>query len=101
MQANGPVLPGLRAALGSLALLAAVAQAPFQCASEVDPERRIYEDPGEALYGLAGKLKADGDQKAYVTTLRYLVDRYPASRFAHMAREDLAALGQPVPGGDD
>lgn len=97
LAANARVLLGFRAVLGSLAVLAAVAQAPFQCASEVDPNRRLYEDPGEALYGLAGQFKASGDQRAYVSTLRYLAERYPASRFAHMAREDLAALGEAKP----
>jgi hypothetical protein len=67
----------------------------------VDPDRHIYEDPGEALYGLAGQFKASGDQRAYVATLRYLTDRYPASRFAHMARQDLAALGEAAPPPDE
>lgn len=97
MAANAGVVAGFRAVLGSIALFATATQAPFQCASEVDPERRIYEDPGEALYGLAGQFKAGGDQKAYVATLKFLVERYPSSRFAHMAREDLVALGEGRP----
>ncbi|KYF91822.1 hypothetical protein BE17_42010 [Sorangium cellulosum] len=88
-----PVLTGFRAALGPLVLLAAVARAPYQCASEVDPDRRIYEDPSEALYDLAERFKARGDRGAHADTLRFLVERYPSSRFAEMARRDLEALG--------
>ncbi|WP_437922610.1 hypothetical protein WMF37_26605 [Sorangium sp. So ce291] len=89
-----PVLTGFRAALGPLVLLAAVARAPYQCgASEVDPDRRIYEDPSEALYDLAERFKASGDRGAHADTLRFLVERYPSSRFAEMARRDLEALG--------
>lgn len=87
------VLTGFRAALGPLVLLAAVARAPYQCASEVDPDRRVYEDPSEALYDLAGRFEARGDRGAQRDTLRFLVERYPSSRFAHMARKDLEALG--------
>ncbi|WP_437283106.1 hypothetical protein WME90_21765 [Sorangium sp. So ce375] len=94
------VLTGFRAALGSIVILAAVAQAPFQCASEVDPDRRVYEDPSEALYALAERFKASGDRRAQVDTLRFLVERYPSSRFARMARQDLEELGEAgAPGG--
>ncbi|WP_437494388.1 hypothetical protein WME75_22410 [Sorangium sp. So ce1014] len=94
------VLTGFRAALGPLVLLAAVARAPYQCASGVDPDHRQYEDPSEALYDLAGRFKANGDRRAHVDTLRFLVERYPSSRFARMARQDLEALGDTgAPGG--
>jgi hypothetical protein len=93
MSANAPVLTGLRAALGSLFVLAAVAQAPFQCAGEVDPNRRTEEDPSEVVYNLAARFKASGNQPAYADTLRFLIERYPSSRFAHAAREELDALG--------
>lgn len=89
---------GFRALLASIAVVAAVAQAPFQCASEADPKRRSYEDPGEALYGLAAQFEKQGDRGARVATLRYLAERYPASRFANMAREDLEKLGEAPPG---
>ncbi|KYF79527.1 hypothetical protein BE20_49080 [Sorangium cellulosum] len=96
-----PVLPGIRAALGPLVIFAAVARAPYQCASDVDPDHRQYEDPSEALYGLAERFKANGDRRAQADTLRFLVERYPSSRFARMARQDLEALGEPgAPGGD-
>ncbi|AUX43775.1 hypothetical protein SOCE26_052300 [Sorangium cellulosum] len=97
-----PVLPAFRAALGSIAVLAAVANAPYQCASDVGPERQLVEEPSEVLYDLAERFKASGDGRAYADTLRFLVDRYPSSRFAQMARRDLEALGDAgAPGGRD
>jgi len=68
--------------------------APFQCSSEADPSRAIEESPGEALFRLSEQFKADGDEKARVRTLRYLVERYPSSRFARMAEQDLASMGK-------
>jgi hypothetical protein len=76
---------------GTALCLLAVAQAPLQCGSGADPEGpdRIEETPGEALYGLAEKFKAQGDEAARKQTLEYLIDRYPTSRFAARARQDL------------
>ena len=62
----------------------------MQCASDPEPEMRRWEEPGEALYGLARQFKAKGDEAAWRATLEYLVARYPNSRFAPRAREDLA-----------
>jgi hypothetical protein len=76
---------------GTLALLIASTfsgYAPYQCGHA--PDKSIREEtPGEALYGLAQKLKADGDEQGYKTTLRYIVQRYPSSRFAAAARTEL------------
>ena len=74
-----------------------IASAPFQCASDPDPARAREETPGEALYRLAEKFRAEGDEKARRRTLHYLVDRYPSSRFAQTARDDLEAAGDPPP----
>jgi len=64
--------------------------APYQCGKA--PDRSVREEtPGEALYGLAKKLRAEGDEQGYRTTLRYIVARYPSSRFAVAARADLGA----------
>jgi hypothetical protein len=71
-------------------LAAATLQAPLQCSGDPDPALRREETPGEALYGLAGEFKAKGDTKAWKVTLEYLVARYPNSRFAQMARDDLS-----------
>jgi len=89
-----------------LALVAVVAAlwAPMQCASDPDPALRRYETPGEALYGLAEQFKAKGDAAAWRATLEYLVARYPNSREAKMASEDLgkaapSAAGAKAAGG--
>ncbi len=80
---------------GTLALLIGGAfsnHAPYQCGKA--PDRSVREEtPGEALYALAQKLKAEGDDRGYKTTLRYIVTRYPASRFAAAARADLGPEG--------
>ena len=86
---NAPVLSRVFAA----AVFASVfGSAPFQCASKVDPNKRMEEEPGEALYGLAEKFKSEGNQAARVSTLKYIVKNYPSSRFAETARQDLSAL---------
>lgn len=81
-------------ALGAL-LLAASFSAPIQCGSKVRPEHRMEDEPGEALYKLAERFAAQGDKKARVETLRFIVERYPTSRFAQAARLDLEQLGNP------
>jgi hypothetical protein len=79
-------------ALG-LALLVSFGDAPFQCASDPDPRLSREDEPGEALYALAEKFEAEGDERAWRTTLEYLIHQYPASRFAKRAEDDLAAAG--------
>lgn len=74
-------------------LVTSLGLAPYQCAHEPDPAQRREETPGEALYGLATEFHAKGDETSYETTLRYIVRRYPSSRFAVMARADLADSG--------
>jgi outer membrane protein assembly factor BamD (BamD/ComL family) len=66
--------------------------APLQCASDPDPALRRYETPDEALYGLAKRFRAEGDERAFKVTLEYLIQQYPNSRFAVSARSDLARL---------
>jgi len=73
----------------ALFLAGALVYAPYQCGKA--PERSLREEtPGEALYGLAQKMKADGDEQGYRTTLRYIVARYPSSRYAAAARIGLS-----------
>jgi TolA-binding protein len=74
---------------------AVLAEAPLQCSREPDPELRKYETPPDALYDLAQRFKAKGDTSAWRDTLRYLVERYPSSRFAERAKQDLG--GEPLP----
>jgi hypothetical protein len=76
-----------RAVLLASALVAF--RAPLQCSGEPPPEARRYETPPDALYDLAARFKKGGDRHAYRETLTYLVERYPNSRFALQAREEL------------
>jgi outer membrane protein assembly factor BamD (BamD/ComL family) len=89
------VLPGARL-IGPL-LLAAAMSAPFQCSGKVRPETRMEEEPAEALYKLAERFAARGDQRARLETLRFIVERYPSSRFSEMAKLDLTEAGVPLP----
>lgn len=75
-------------------LLAASASAPIQCGSSVRPEHRLEEEPAEALYKLADRFASQNDRKARIETLRFIVERYPTSRFAQAAKLDLEQLGQ-------
>lgn len=66
--------------------------APLQCGGvHDDPELRSHETPDEALYRLAQRFEREGQVEAWRTTLAELVERYPNSRHAVRAREDLAA----------
>lgn len=78
-------------------LLAASALAPFQCQSEREPELAIEETPGDALWALAEEQRAKGDTAGRLETLAFLVRRYPNTRYAAMARADLAAAGVALP----
>lgn len=86
------MINGIRV-LGPL-LLAAALSAPIQCGSKPRPEHRLEEEPAEALYKLADRFAAAGDQKARAETLRFIVERYPTSRFAQAAKLDLEQLGR-------
>lgn len=70
---------------------ALLAHAPLQCSREPEPELRREETPPEALYDLAVRFKDKGELRAYRDTLAYLAERYPSSRFAVRAKEELAA----------
>jgi len=76
------------AAVNWLVATAFLVHAPYQCGKSPDHAAR-EETPGEALYSLAQKLRTEGDEPGYRTTLRYIVTRYPSSRFAAAARVDL------------
>ena len=76
-------------------LLGSLALAPMQCQGKQDPDLRRYETPGDALYDLAQRFKARGDDQAYLETLRFLVARYPSSRHAPEARQILEERGAP------
>lgn len=84
-------LSGLRTALFAGALF--TFRAPLQCSGEPPPETRRYETPPDALYDLANRFKKEGNRHAYRETLEYLVERYPNSRFAVRARDELKVDG--------
>jgi hypothetical protein len=74
-------------------LFAAALSAPIQCARKQPPEQRMEDDPAQVLYTLAEKFKAEGNLPARSETLRFLIARYPESRFAQAAKLD---LGEPT-----
>jgi TolA-binding protein len=83
--------------LPALLLVAALSGAPVQCGSEPDPSNAMEETPGEALYELAEKFRKNGDSDAWRDTLLHLIERYPGSRFAVAAKQDLADAGIETP----
>jgi hypothetical protein len=60
--------------------------APFQCASDPDPDRRIEDTPAEALWHLSERFRTEGNEPARRTTLQQIVEQYPTSREAERAR---------------
>jgi outer membrane protein assembly factor BamD (BamD/ComL family) len=79
----------------TLFLVAALAlgNAPLQCGSG-ESEGARYETPPEALYELAQRFKKQGNDGSHKQTLEFLIERYPNSRFAVRARNE---LGQSEP----
>ena len=80
-------------ALASGLLVALTSFAPLQCGHTSDPELQLDETPGDALWRLAQRFEAAHDTGGEKRTLQYLVEQYPASRWASPAREKLAQLG--------
>lgn len=78
------------------AALMLAALAPMQCTKKYDPSQAREETAGDGLYSLAEDFKAKGNQEAYVSTLRFLVTRYPSSRRAERARQELEAASAPT-----
>ena len=78
-------------------LVLALARAPFQCASDPDPNRRLEDSAPEALWNLSEEFEAHGDREARDVTLRHLIDRYPRSRFARRAEVLLAGETEEEP----
>jgi hypothetical protein len=70
----------------TLLTLALFGTAPFQCASDPEPEHRIEDTPAEALWTLSERFRTDGNDAARRTTLEQLVQQYPNSREAERAR---------------
>jgi hypothetical protein len=83
----------LRAAMALGLGTGLLATAPMQCGHTPDAELREDETPGDALWQLAQRFQAAHDTAGEKRTLEYLVERYPASRWASRARDELANLG--------
>jgi len=84
--------------LAALVVFGLFASAPLQCGGgDAESTERRSETPGEALYGLAQEFKARGDDDGWRRTLEYLKRRYPNSRFAVRAKNDLERVegGEP------
>jgi hypothetical protein len=75
--------------VAALSLASLLGTAPLQCGSDSESAEARTETPGEALYGLAQEFKARGDADGWRRTLEYLRRRYPNSRFAVRAKNDL------------
>ncbi len=76
-----------------LVTIAALIHAPMQCTHEPDPTLRQEDTAGDALWDLAHDFKTRGDDAAYRHTLETLVARYPSSRHAAAAKEELGPEG--------
>lgn len=74
-----------------LLVAASVTLAPFQCASDPEPEHAMYDSAPAALEDLAARFRERGEATSATRTLEYLVDRYPSSREAARARVTLGA----------
>lgn len=76
----------------ALLLAAALALgAPFQCASDPDPDRAMEDSAPRALWDLSERFREQGNAEARRETLEWLVERYPSSRYARRAERALAA----------
>ncbi len=75
------------------AIVAAVwLSAAAQCGAD-DIRYADPSDPAEALYENAAYLRDSGNPAGADETLRFLIRRYPGSRFAERARMDLERQG--------
>ena len=75
--------------LRALLLVATLASAPFQCASDPDPDKRMEDTAPEALMRLAHRFEEEGNSAAHKTTLEQLAKEYPSSREGKQARATL------------
>jgi hypothetical protein len=91
----------LRSAILLTAAATMLGTAPIQCGHDGDPALRKDESPADALWDLARRFREAHDDAGATKTLEYLVERYPASRWAPAARDELSGRrdGGPGPGG--
>jgi hypothetical protein len=84
----------------SLLVILSMAVAPLQCEKSYDPALRKEDTPGDALWQLARKFREEHDEASARRTLEFLVERYPSSRWAPAAREELGGAGDAARPGD-
>jgi outer membrane protein assembly factor BamD (BamD/ComL family) len=77
-----------RVLVGPLAAVA-IAIAPLQCPHDSDPAHCWDDAPGDGLWDLAQRFRDNHDDASARRTLEFLVERYPSSRYAPAAREQL------------
>lgn len=82
-----------RSLVVAFGLSASLSLAPFQCARDPDPNLRREDTAGDALWALAQDFRARGNEPSARETLAYLVAKYPSSRYARAAREELNPTG--------
>jgi outer membrane protein assembly factor BamD (BamD/ComL family) len=83
----------VRALVGPV-FAAVFAVAPLQCPHDNDAAHCWDDAPGDGLWDLAQKFRDTHDDAAARRTLELLVERYPSSRFAPAAREQLAGVAE-------
>jgi outer membrane protein assembly factor BamD (BamD/ComL family) len=76
-------------ALAGAIVAGVFALAPLQCPHETDAAHCWDDAPGDSLWDLAQKFRDNHDEAGARRTLQFLVERYPSSRFAPAAREQL------------
>src|SRR5262245_57750904 len=73
-------------AVRAAALTTLLAFAPLQCPTPQHPATAREEGPADALWALANQFGTENNAQARDRTLRFLIDRYPNSRYAERAR---------------
>jgi Tfp pilus assembly protein PilF len=89
----------MRLVLLSALALSTLGSAPMQCRRDPDPNLRIEDTAGDALWDLAADFKKKGNEQAARDTLRYLVEHYPSNRHAEAARAELGPSAGASDGG--
>ncbi len=63
--------------------------APVQCGRTEPIHYAHRDDPAETVYQLGVRLRSRGHEEAAHETWQFLIERYPSSRWAERARDDL------------
>ncbi|MBN1770180.1 MAG: hypothetical protein JXB32_02870 [Deltaproteobacteria bacterium] len=72
-----------------LAATLAAGAAPMQCPTTDREPLPTYPDAAEECYLLAGRLRERGDLEGWRAALEYVVERFPGTRWAARADDDL------------